>query len=120
MRLPISLALGLTIVLVAAAPASAGSVCMNGTVAVFGAADVASPACGAANAPGEVNSLTVNTDAAGDIVFTDSNPIADADRARGCTVNGNTATCPKPGAYTFDVGDGADSATILTGTAVAL
>ena len=113
MRLSISLALALTIALLAAGPASAGQVCMTGTTATFAAEDVAS-LCGAPNGPSEVNSVTVSTNGAGDIVFTDTIAITDADGAGGCSVAGTTATCPGAASYTFDLGDGADKASTAT------
>src|SRR4051795_7614571 len=110
MRLSILLAIGLTTLLVAAAPASAGTVCASGTTATFAAGDVAS-LCGGANGPGETNKLTVAGDGAGNVVFTDTSPIADGDGAGGCTASGSTATCPATG-YVFDLGNGDDSATV--------
>jgi Ca2+-binding RTX toxin-like protein len=110
MRLSIALATGLTALLAWAAPASAGTVCATGTTAVFAAADVASLCPGATDGPGEANSLIVSTDSAGDIVFTDSVPIADGDGPGGCTATNKTATCPGALAYRFDLGDGDDSA----------
>src|SRR3954470_14965377 len=113
MRLSILLATALTIGLVAAAPASAGSACMTGDTAFFAAADVGSACPGGANGPGEVNAVTVSVDPAGAIVFTDANnAVADADGPGGCTVSGNTATCPGALSYAFNLGDGDDSATI--------
>src|SRR5215212_5874472 len=94
MRLSIFVAIVVTVVLASAVPASAGSVCNLGGVATFAGADVAATCPGAANGASELNALTVGTDAAGRIVFSDANnPIADADGAGGCTVSGNTATC---------------------------
>jgi Ca2+-binding RTX toxin-like protein len=113
MRLPISLAVLLTIALVAAAPASAGTVCASGGVARFAAADVASECAGSTNGASEVNALTVGTNAGGDIVFTDANhPILDGDGAGGCSVAANTATCPGATVYQFDLGGGDDSAAV--------
>src|SRR3954447_17466469 len=116
MRLTISLALALTIALLAAAPASAGQVCVVLGQATFVANDLAAT-CGAPNGASEVNSLTVGTNAAGDIVFTDTNPITDADGPGGCTASGNSATCPRGGGYSFSLGDGADNAVIETAPA---
>src|SRR6476660_9775798 len=96
MRLSIFLAIGLTTLLVAAGPASAGTVCASGTTATFAAGDVAS-LCGGANGAGEANRLTVASGGAGSVVFTDTNPITDSDGAGGCTTSGNTATCPATG-----------------------
>ena len=113
MRLSILLAIVLTTGLVAAAPASAGSVCLNAGEAVFLAADVASGCPGGANGAGEVNALTVSTNAAGDVVFTDANQdITDQDGPGGCSASGKTATCPGALGASFDLGDGADTATI--------
>jgi Ca2+-binding RTX toxin-like protein len=111
MRLSILFALTLTTALVWAAPASAGSVCSVAGTATFVAADVAS-GCGAANGPGELNALAVSVNGAGDVVFTDSAPIADADGPGGCSTTANTATCPGALGFRFDLGDGDDSATI--------
>src|SRR3954454_2017806 len=113
MRLPISLALLLTLALVAAAPASAGTVCSSGGVATFAAADVADMCPAGTATASEVNALSVGTTAGGDIVFTDANhAIADGDGAGGCTVSGNSATCPGASVYKFDLGGGDDSATV--------
>src|SRR4051794_9492710 len=104
MRLLVLAAVLLTSALVAAAPASAGTVCMVGGTAVFAAADMAAD-CGAANAASEVNKLAVTADAAGDVVFTDaSTPITDGDGPGGCTVAAKTATCPDATAFRFDLG----------------
>src|SRR3954454_2586990 len=113
-RLSILLATLLTIGLLAAAPASAGTVCAVGNVATFLASDVAAGCPGGTNTASEVNSLTVSTTPAGDIVFTDANkPITDGDGGgTGCSVSGNTATCPGTLAYTFNLGAGDDSATV--------
>jgi Ca2+-binding RTX toxin-like protein len=113
MRLSISLALALTTALLAAAPASAGHVCVVGGQATFAANDMAAT-CGAPAGPSEVNSLSVGTNAAGDIVFTDTNPISDADGPGGCTASGNSATCPRGAGYAFSLGDGADTAVVGT------
>src|SRR3954468_9285271 len=110
MRLSILLAIGLTTLLVAAAPASAGTVCASGPTATFAAGDVES-LCGGASVAGETNKLTVAGDGAGNVVFTDTSPIADGDGAGGCTASGNTASCPGTG-YVFDLGGGDDSATV--------
>jgi Ca2+-binding RTX toxin-like protein len=114
MRLSILLATTLTIALVWAAPASAGTVCVVGTVATFAGGDVASICPGQANGPGEINSLKVSANPAGDIVFTDTSPITDGDGPAGCTTSDKTATCPGALAYTFNLGDQDDSATIGT------
>src|SRR3954454_12762677 len=113
MRLSILLATALTIGLVAAAPASAGRACLTGDTAVFAAADVATGCPGGVNGPGEVNALSVSVNSAGAIVFTDANnPVTDADRPGGCSVSGNTATCPGALSYSFNLGDNDDSATV--------
>jgi Ca2+-binding RTX toxin-like protein len=113
MRLSILLAISLTTALASAAPASAGSVCNVGGVATFAAADVASSCPVGAAGAGELNSLTVSTDAAGDIVFTDANnAVTDADGPGGCTASGNAGTCPGTLAFRFDLGSGDDSARI--------
>src|SRR4051794_11272239 len=114
MRLPISFAIFVTIALASAVPASAGSVCNVGGVATFAAADVAAACPGGANGSSELNALTVTTDAAGHIIFSDANnPIADADRpGDGCTVSGNRATCAGALAFRFDLGAGDDAATV--------
>ena len=119
MRLSIVFALALTIALVWAVPASAGTACATGGIATFGANDTA--ACGNTPGPGETNSLSVSTNASGAIVFTDSNPITDGDGPGGCSVSGNTATCPGTVAFQFDLGDGNDAATVgaVPGDAVA-
>jgi Ca2+-binding RTX toxin-like protein len=113
-RLSILLATLLTIGLLSAAPASAGTVCAVGNVATFLASDVAGGCPGGANTASEVNSLSVSTNAVGDIVFNDANkPITDGDGGgTGCSVSGNTATCPGTFAYTFNLGAGDDSATV--------
>src|SRR3954467_4895183 len=112
MRLSILLATALTIALVAAAPANAGSACITpGGTAFFAAADVGCP--GGATGPGGVNALSVSVNSAGAIVFTDANnAVTDADGPGGCSVSGNTATCPGALSYRFDLGDGDDSATV--------
>jgi Ca2+-binding RTX toxin-like protein len=110
MRFSIVFALALTIALVWAVPASAGTACATGGIATFGAGDTA--ACGNSPGPGETNSLSVSTNPSGAIVFTDSNPITDGDGSGGCSVSGNTATCPGTFAFQFDLGDGNDTATI--------
>jgi Ca2+-binding RTX toxin-like protein len=113
MRLSILLATLLTIGLLAAAPASAGTACSIGNVATFLASDVAAGCPGGANNPSEVNSLAVATNGAGDIVFTDANQaIVDGDGPGGCSVSGKTATCPGVLSYTFNLGAGDDSATV--------
>src|SRR4051794_30153645 len=113
MRLSIVLAIVLTTGLLAAGPASAGSVCEVGGIATFAASDVAATCPSGANPASEVNVLSVSTNAAGDIVFSDPNqPIADADGPSGCSVSGTTATCPGATAFTFDLGGSDDSATI--------
>src|SRR3954447_14967163 len=112
MRLSTSLALALTIALVWAVPASAGTVCMNGGTATFLAADVGTGCPGGANNPGELNALTVSVNPAGDVVFTDSAPMTDGDGPGGCSASGNTGTCPGAFGFRFDLGDGDDSATI--------
>jgi hypothetical protein len=111
MRLSIFLALGLTIALVAAVPASAGTVCSAGGVSYFYAGDVAAGCAGGVNGPGEVNNLTVGTGAGGKVTFADTNPITDGDGGGGCDVTGNTAICPAE-PFTFDLGDQNDKATI--------
>src|SRR5918912_849454 len=112
MRLSILLGTFLTIsAFASAAPASAATVCEVGGVATFAAADVAS-ACGPASGASEVNTLSVTTNSAGDIVFTDTNAITDGDPGTGCTVSAKTATCPGALAYVFDLGAGNDSATV--------
>src|SRR3954454_19405433 len=93
MRLSILLAIVLTTALVAAAPASAGTVCSVAGVATFAAADVAT-ACGGANGPGETNTVTVTTDGSGNVVFTDTQAVTDGDGPGGCDATGNTGTCP--------------------------
>ena len=108
MRLSLLFALALTTALVWATPAFAGRVCANGGVATFGANDTA--ACGGTPSAGETNALSVSTNSAGAIVFTDSHPITDADGAGGCTTSGNVATCPGTFAFQFDLGDGNDTA----------
>jgi Ca2+-binding RTX toxin-like protein len=120
MRLSILLATALTIALVCAAPASAGSVCNQGSVATFAAADTT--ACPGAPSAGETNAVTVSVNGAGDIVFTDpNNAVDDADGPGGCTASGNTGTCPGTSAFRFDLGDGNDTATVgaVTGDLVA-
>src|SRR3954454_11791347 len=113
MRLSIFFAIVLTTGLVAAGPASAGSVCEAGGNAIFVAADAAAACPGGANAGSEVNNLTVSTNAAGDIVFSDANQaITDQDGPTGCSVSGNTATCPGVLGFAFDLGGGDDTATI--------
>src|SRR5947209_1512881 len=112
MRLLILLATVLTIWLVAAVPASAGTVCDVAGVATFAASDVASECPGGADSTSEVNTLTVATSPSGAILFTDSNPITDGDGPGGCTTSGNTATCAGSLSYVFDLGGSADSATI--------
>lgn len=112
MRLSILLATSLTIAIAWSAPASAGTVCAVGDTAQFNAADVASLCPGGVNGPGEINALTVSTNAGGAIVFTDSAPITDGDGPGGCTVSDKTATCPGALAYSFNLGDGDDSATV--------
>src|SRR5690349_9226973 len=104
------LAIFITLALASAAPASAATVCESGGVATFLAADVASGCPGGAKGASEVNALTVSTDAAGNVVFTDLNNVITA--ADGCTASGNRATCPAPGGFRFDLGEGDDSATI--------
>src|SRR3954467_462862 len=112
MRLSTSLALALTIALVWAVPASAGTVCMDGGTATLLAADVGSGCPGGANNPGELNALTVSVNSAGDVVFTDSAPVTDGDGPAGCSASGNTGTCPGAFGFRFDLGDGDDSATV--------
>jgi Ca2+-binding RTX toxin-like protein len=113
MRLSIILVTILTTGLVAAAPASAGTACLNGGVATFAASDVGAGCPGGANAGSEVNALTVSLNAAGDIVFTDTNQaITDGDGAGGCSVANGVATCPGATGFTFDLGGGDDSATV--------
>jgi Ca2+-binding RTX toxin-like protein len=113
MRLSIFLAIFVTIALASAPPASAGSVCNVAGVATFAAADVASACPGGTNGASELNALTVSTDAAGDIVFTDANnPITDADGPGRCSVSANTGTCPGALAFDFDLGAGGDSASV--------
>ena len=117
MRLSIVFAIALTIALVGAAPASAGSVCIDVTgTPAFYAADVAAGCPGGANGASEVNTLSVSSNAAGDVVFTDAgNPVADGDGAGGCTVSGNTGTCPAGGfGYSFNLGAGNDTASVGT------
>lgn len=111
MRLSIALSLALTTALVWAIPASAGTVCMDGTTATFVAADTA-VGCGGANGPGELNKLTVSVNQAGDVVFTDSAPVVDGDGPGGCEANGNTARCPGALGFHFDLGDGDDTAQV--------
>src|SRR4051812_26607270 len=94
MRLSILFALALTTALVWAVPASAGTVCMDGGVATFLAADVGAGCPGGANGPGELNALSVSVNPAGDVVFTDSAPVTDGDGPGGCSASGNTGTCP--------------------------
>jgi Ca2+-binding RTX toxin-like protein len=111
MRLSILFATALTIALVCAAPASAASVCNQGGVATFAAADTTR--CGGAPGASETNALTVSVNGAGAIVFTDpNNPVSDADGPGGCTASGNTGTCPGTIAMLFDLGDGNDSAAV--------
>jgi Ca2+-binding RTX toxin-like protein len=110
MRLSILLATVLAIGLLGSATASAGTVCVVGDVAMFQAADVASGCPGGADGPGEINSLTVSVNSAGDIVFTDSSPITAA--GAGCTTNDKTATCAGALAYSFNLGDQDDTATV--------
>jgi hypothetical protein len=113
MRLSILCATALTIALVWAAPASAGTVCNLGGVATFAAADVGATCPAGSNTPSEVNALSVSTNAAGDIVFTDPNAaITDGDGPGGCSASGNTGTCPATTGYVFDLGAGDDSATV--------
>lgn len=96
-----------------AGSAHAGTACLEGTTAVFAAADaVSTSGCAGSDAAGEVNSLQVETNSAGDAVFHDTNPITDGDGPGGCTVNGNFATCPGATAYRFDLGDQNDSAVV--------
>ncbi|HEX6711878.1 MAG TPA: calcium-binding protein [Thermoleophilaceae bacterium] len=109
MRLSIVCAIVLTSGLIAAAPASAGTACSVASIAVFAASDVAAACPGGVAGSSEINNLTVTTNTAGDVVFTDSSPIADGDGAGGCTTGGNTATCPGV-LFSFDLGDGDDSA----------
>lgn len=114
MRLPILLAILLTTGLAAAAPASAATACETGGVATFAAGDVAAN-CGQPTTASEINALTVTTDSSGAIVFSDANnPISDGDGPGGCSVSGNTATCPGALGYSFDLGAGDDSATVGT------
>src|SRR4051794_25880689 len=96
MRLSILFATVLTIGLIAAAPASAGTVCSIAGTATFLAADVASGCPTGVNNSSEVNVLSVSADASGNVVFTDltQNPIVDGDGAGGCTVSGSSGTCP--------------------------
>jgi Ca2+-binding RTX toxin-like protein len=110
MRLSLLFALALIIAFVWAAPASAGVVCATGGIATFGANDT--DVCGPPPGASETNALSVSTNAAGAIVFTDSNPITDGDGVGGCTVSGNTATCPGTLAFRFDLGEGNDTATV--------
>src|SRR3954451_21307780 len=114
MRLSILLAIVLTTALAAAGPASAGTVCSLAGVAPFAAADVAST-CGAANGPGETNTLVVSTDGSGNVVFTDTQLVNDGDGPGvGCEVSGNTGTCPGGLGFRFDLGDGNDTGTVGT------
>src|SRR3954469_10493529 len=101
-RLSILLATLLTIGLISATPASAGSVCAVGDVATFVAADAASGCPGGADAPSEINALTVSANSAGAIVFTDNSAITDQDGPGGCSASGNTATCPGTLSYQFN------------------
>ena len=113
MRLPIVLVIAITCALAWAAPASAGTVCNVGGVATFLAADVAGGCPGGANAPTEVNALTVSVNSGGDIVFTDpSNPVLDGDGPGGCSASGNVGTCPGALSYQFDLGGSNDTATV--------
>lgn len=115
MRLAAAMAAALTMGLAAAGPASAGTACKVGTTAVFAAADVVSASgCTGADAAGETNALGVTVNAAGDVVFTDAQPIADGDGAGGCAVSGNTAVCPGATGYRYDLGAGGDSASAGT------
>jgi Ca2+-binding RTX toxin-like protein len=95
--------------LLTAAPASAGTVCADGTTAVFQASDVVGPPCAGAAAAGEVNHLAVGVDATGAVTFSDTVAIADGG---GCTVDGNSAVCPGTTSVRFDLGNGDDSATV--------
>jgi Ca2+-binding RTX toxin-like protein len=113
MRLSIPLATVLAIALLGPASASAGTVCLGvDGVATFQAADVVSAPCGGAAGPGEINALTVSANSAGDIVFTDSSPIADGDGPGGCETSDKTATCPGALSYSFSLGDQDDTATV--------
>src|SRR3954468_18193041 len=113
MRLSLLFATALTIALVWAAPASAGTVCNIAGIATFAAADVGASCPGGANNPSEVNSLSVSRNAAGDTVFTDANaPMTDGDGPGGCSVSGNTGTCPGTTGFVFDLGAGDDTATV--------
>ena len=90
----------------AAAPASAGTVCVDLGTAIF--VEGNSGDC-ASSAPAEDNDLTVSVDPSGAIVFTDSNPIVDD--GSGCVPAGNTATCPAS-SFRFALGSLNDTATI--------
>lgn len=75
--------------------AFAATACEVGGAAVFAAADVVSSSgCQGTDGVGEMNSLKVDLNANGDVVLTDSQPITDGDGPGGCSVSGNTATCP--------------------------
>jgi Ca2+-binding RTX toxin-like protein len=113
MRLSLLFATALTIALVWAAPASAGTVCNIAGIATFAAADVGANCPSGANSPSEVNSLSVSTNPAGDIVFTDANAaMTDGDGAGGCSVSGNTGTCPGTTGFVFNLGAGDDTAAV--------
>jgi Ca2+-binding RTX toxin-like protein len=109
-RLIVAIAAALSVGLMSASVASAGTVCKVGTQALFSAPDIAG--CGGGAAAGEANSVKVDTNAAGDIVITDSKPITDGDGAGGCTVSGATAVCPGTTGYLAQLGDGNDSLTV--------
>lgn len=112
MRLALAGAIVLTTAMLAASPASAGTVCAGGSVAIFYASDVAAGCPGGTNAASEVNRVTIGRTAGGDITFTDTSvaPV-DGDGPGGCTVTGNTATCPGT-EYVFDVGGNDDTVTV--------
>jgi hypothetical protein len=112
MRLSILFAICLTTTLAWAAPASAGTVCLDGGIATFRAADLGAACPAGVDGPGELNALTVSVNSAGDVVFTDSAPVSDGDGSGGCTASGNTGTCPGAVGFSFDLGDGDDSATV--------
>src|SRR3954466_111436 len=113
MRLSILLVTAFLVAFVWAAPASAASACSVGGVATFAAGDVGANCPGGANGASEANALSVTTNGAGQIVFTDAkNPVTDADGPAGCSASGNTATCPGGAGFSFDLGAGDDTGTV--------
>lgn len=109
MRYSLAAACAALLALAAAAPASAGTACVEGGTALYVAADVAG--CGGAGAdPTEDNNLTVQVRPDGTVVFTDSAPIT---AGTGCAPDGDAVECTGASAYRFALGDSDDTATIL-------